>query len=31
VEGDKKKKIAPSEEYIPYQNIVEAKVIISFK
>jgi ribosome maturation factor RimP len=30
-EGDKKKKIAPSEIYIQYQSIAEAKVIISFK
>ena len=30
-EGDKKKKITPSEIYLDYVSIVEAKVIISFK
>ena len=30
-EGDKKKKITPSEIYLDYISIVEAKVIISFK
>jgi ribosome maturation factor RimP len=30
-EGDKKKKITPSEIYLDYKSIVEVKVIISFK
>lgn len=30
-EGNKKKKIAPEEIYLPYQKIKESKVIISFK
>ena len=30
-EGDKKKKIAPSEVFVSFGDIIEAKVIISFK